>query len=248
MKKINSISLDKLNNAEYTNFSQRTARLAQTATPAAIGITVELYNAYTGNILAMTDIVAQSRISDETAEIAAIDRECDDLIIYLNATIKTSKGSPLADVKAAGTHLYNVTKPYISIQRLAQGQQIQQTRGLLADLGKDENTAAINALVLGPVIQQLRQKNNQYAALLDARAASQVAARLDTGKSVRLQMNAQYDEITTMAFVTSIANPSPAADAFVTGMNKLIADTNTAYNLRMGQRKNEEGEEEKEEE
>ena len=236
MKKIDSIGLGKLNNAEYTNFAERTAQLVQTATPVALGLTQAQYEAYAKNIKLMTDIVAQSRISDETADIAQLDKECDDLIVYFNATIKTTMKSPLTDQRTAATHLYNVTKPYIGIQNLAQGQQIQQTRGLLTDLGKEENTDAIDTLGLGPVIQQLRQKNNQYANLVNTRSAAQAASKLDAGKTVRLEMDVQYDEIVTLAFVTSISAPTAVTDTFVTNMNKLIADTNAAYNQRVGLR------------
>lgn len=244
MNKISSINLGKFNNAEYANFSQRTARLIQTATPAALGLTQAMYDAYAQNINRLSDIVAQSRISEETVDIAQVDRECDELIVYINAAIRTAKMSPVADQRAAGTLLYNVTKPYIGMQSLAQGQQVQTTRGYLMDLGKDQNVDAIDTLVLGPAIQQLRQKNNQYAALLDSRAASQVANKLDPGYAVREEMNVQYDELVTLAFVTSVANPSPAADTFVTAMNKLIADTNTAFNQRMAQKKSKKDEEE----
>ena len=120
---------------------------------------------------------------------------------------------------------------------MAQGQQIQQPRGLLTDLGKDENADAIDALGLGPVIQQLRQKNNQYAQLIDSRAGSQTAAKLDSGESVRKVMDEQYDVLMTMAFVTSVSSPSAEADAFIVAQNKLIADTNTAYNMRIAQAK-----------
>ena len=42
----------------------------------------------------------------------------------------------------------------------------------------------------------------------------------------------------TIAFVTSVATPSKEATDFVVYMNKLIADTDTAYNQR-GKKKEE---------
>jgi len=51
----------------------------------------------------------------------------------------------------------------------------------------------------------------------------------------------------TIAFVTSVATPSKEATDFVVYMNKLIADTEIAYNQRIAQRgKKEETEVEKE--
>lgn len=235
MNKITDISLGKLNNAEYTNMARRTLANIQKATMAKLGITQAQYDAYAANFGLMEDIVAQSRVSHETAQIALTDKDCDEIIVYLNATIKNGRKSPIAAQAQAATHLYNVTKPYIGIQNLAQGQQIQQTRGMLTDLGKDENADAIDTLSLGAVVQQLRQKNNQYANLIDTRAGSQTAAKLDSGENVRKLMDVQYDQLTTLAFVASIATPSTEADAFIVAQNKLIADTNTAYNQRVAQ-------------
>ena len=50
-------------------------------------------------------------------------------------------------------------------------------------------------------------------------------------------MDPQYDEIVTRAFVASVATPSAEAAAFVTAVNKLIADTDAAYNQRLAEKK-----------
>jgi len=244
INKIDSINLSKLNNAEYANFSTRVVGLVSTATVEKLGIPEADLTAYNDNIKLLTDVVAQSRTSDKTASIAEKDRECDDLIRYIFGTIDAGMRSPLADQRTAATSLYNLTKPYRGIQSLAQGQQIQQTRGLLLDLGKDEMAPAIDALTLGAGIQALRRANNEYANLVATRAAAQVEKALPAGKAVRNDMDAQYDNLITRAFVASVATPTPEATAFVTAMNKLIADTNAAYNQRMAQRKKEEKPEE----
>lgn len=246
MKKIENLSTARLNNAEYTNFNQRVSRLIGTATLQKIGITADEYAAFNSNITLMTDVVAQSRVSSETAEIATKDRECDDLIRYIFGTIDAGTRSPLADQRAAAIALANLVKPYRGIQNMAQGQQIQQTRGMLFDLGKDANANHIDTLALGAGIQALRRANNEYSTLIDSRAASQSANTLPAGKEVRRQIDAQYERITTMAFVTSVASPSPEADAFITALNKLIADTKAAFNQRMAQTGGKEKEKEKE--
>ena len=53
-------------------------------------------------------------------------------------------------------------------------------------------------------------------------------------------MYGQYDELVSTAWAFSVAVPSDALSGFVASVNKLIADTNTAYNQRMAQRKKEE--------
>lgn len=50
-----------------------------------------------------------------------------------------------------------------------------------------------------------------------------------------MELDMQYDDLVTIAFVTSVATPSKEATDFVVYMNKLIADTNAAYNQRIAQ-------------
>ena len=242
--KIDSIGLDKLNNAEYTNFCNRTKSLMTNAGIDKLGITLDEYTEWTTNIAKMTDIVAQSHISDLTKTIAETDKECDDLIRYIFATIDAGAKSPIADQRTAAAHLINVVKPYRGIQNMAQGQQIQQTKGLLYDLGKADSIDLAETLNLPPATQALRLANNRYMSQLEERAQGQIDTALPAAKEMRAVMTPQYDYLMTRAFITSISTPSTEATAFVKAMNKLIADTNMAYNQRMAQIKKKEKEEE----
>ncbi|MBF1564383.1 MAG: hypothetical protein HXO14_03600, partial [Prevotella salivae] len=136
MKKINAISLKKLNNAEYAYFAQQVSNLIHEGTAEKLHVSAATLTAFDANLKLLTDIVAQSRISDETADIVAVDKEADDLITYILSTIRSAKQSPVAAQKAAATTLYNATKPYAGIQQMAQRQEVQQARGLLTDLAK----------------------------------------------------------------------------------------------------------------
>ena len=68
--KINLIRLGKFNNAEYTNFMNRTLNQAVAVGIEKIGASEALINNITTNVNKMTEIVAQSRASVETAQIA----------------------------------------------------------------------------------------------------------------------------------------------------------------------------------
>lgn len=233
--KISDLNIAKLNNAEYTFFMQRVADLVAAATPEKLGLTTALTDAFRANIDRLTDIVAQSRVSDETAQIADTDRTADDLIVYLMAAFRTGKSSPITAQRTAATTLYNATRPYIGCQKLPQGQQIQAMRGLLVDLAKPDLAAHVKTLTLEPVVARLAEVTSAYAALIDARAASQSANHLDAAKTVRTETDPQYDEIATRAFATSVVTPTADTAAFVTALNKLIADTDAAYNQRIAQ-------------
>jgi len=237
MEKINAISLKKLNNAEYAYFAQQVGNLIHEGTAEKLHVNAATLTAFDANLKLLTDIVAQSRISDETADIVAVDKEADDLITYILSAIRSAKQSPVAAQKAAATTLYNATKPYAGIQQMAQRQEVQQARGLLTDLAKSDLKAHVQTLALHPAVDQLSATITRYASLLESRAASQVAVNLGAAKPVREKMNDEYDEMTTVAFAFSIAAPATELTTFITKLNKLIDDTNTAYNQSRAQMK-----------
>ena len=237
MEKINAISLKKLNNAEYAYFAQQVSNLIHEGTAEKLHVSAATLTAFDANLKLLTDIVAQSRISDETAEIVAVDKEADDLITYILSAIRSARQSPVTAQKAAATTLYNATKIYAGIQQKAQRQEVQQARGLLADLAKPELKAHVQTLALQAAVDQLKTTVDRYATLLESRAASQVAADLGAAKPVREKMNDEYDEMTTVAFAFSIAAPATELTTFITKLNKLIDDTNTAYNQSRAQMK-----------
>ena len=237
MEKVRIINLQKLNNAEYAYFTQQVSNLIHEGTAEKLHVSAATLTAFDANLKLLTDIVAQSRISDETAEIEVVDKEADDLITYILSAIRSAKQSPVAAQKAAATTLYNATKPYAGIQQMAQRQEVQQARGLLTDLAKPDLKAHVQTLALQPAVDQLKTTVDRYASLLESRAASQVAADLGAAKPVREKMNDEYDEMTTVAFAFSIAAPATELTTFITKLNKLIDDTNTAYNQSRAQMK-----------
>ena len=112
----------------------------------------------------MTDIVAQSRASVETAQIAETDKKADELIVYLMATFRTNLTSPIQAMRNAAETLYLKTKPYVGCQTLPQGQQIQKMRGLLSDLSTADMSAHITTLGLTAVVEELNTITSQYSA------------------------------------------------------------------------------------
>lgn len=233
--KIDTIGLSKLNNAEYTNFMNRTLNAAVAYGVEKIGASDTLIDGITANVNKMTDIVAQSKSSAETAQIAEVDKKADELIVYLMGIFRTNRTSPIVAQRTAAEALYLKTKPYVGCQTLPQGQQIQKMRGLLTDITTEDMSAHINTLGLSAVVDELALVTVQYSNLIESRTMSQINNKLDAAKVVRAELDGQYDDLVTIAFVTSVANPSKEATDFVVYMNKLIADTNAAYNQRIAQ-------------
>lgn len=241
--KIQEIGLAKLNNAEYTNFSTRVLSLvnqAGTLEPdggSALGIETEVQEEYITWLGTMNDIVAQSRISDRTAELTEVDNQRDDLVVYLFKLLRSKKSSPLADERKAATSLYNLLKPYVGCYRSPGQQETVQIRGLLTDARKAENLPNVEALALTSILTELEEANDEYARLTELRTEERAASRLDESKKVRARMDELYDYMSTVAFVQSVAHPTDATAAFVTNLNALIDETNALYNQRIAQAK-----------
>lgn len=245
--KIKPIGLKKLNNAEHLNHMSRFRALVsveegdrpeiinlRSSTPSALGISSEQLAAFDAECLLLTDLVKESRISNETALMLEVDKKRDSLVVYFTTSISQMRNSPIAIQATAALSLYNVTKPYVGIYRSANQQETQQIFGLLADLDKPENAANVVALNLKPVVDELRTANQQYADLTNQRAGTRAAAIKDNSLRVRARLDSLYDDMTTLAFVESVANPTTATADFVRSLNLLVDETTALYNLRIG--------------
>ena len=235
--KIKDIKLRNFNNAEYTQFLSNTEQLLQTAGAGHLRIDAGLLAEFRDNIQKLTDISFQSRASTETEELAKLDKQRDDLAVYLLAAFRVERKSPIIPRREAAAKLYTITKNYIGVQSLPNRQETQVLEGLVTDLEKPENQMLLINLNLAEVLSQLKNANYEYKRLTAGRADSQILNTVESAKKVRKLTDEQYDELITRAFVASVAFPSQETKAFVTSINKLIDDTRKAYKQRLAHTK-----------
>ncbi|WP_165157465.1 DUF6261 family protein [Parabacteroides sp. ZJ-118] len=248
LTKVKSIYLERLNNAEYRTFMARYGNLLagggnDPGTPDEIdldpndplGIPADLRTAFDTDFALLTDAVNQSTASEETAQMSAIDKERDNLLVFVTSTVSQMTKSPLEAQRAAAEKLYLAVKPYIGAARLANLQETAAIEGLLADLAKSGMPEALAALTLTEVVAALKEKNKQYAALTEQRTNTKADNSTESAKSIRLRMDEEYDEMTTYAFAQSVAKPTAATATFINRLNALIDETNALYNQRIAQ-------------
>lgn len=238
--KLADISLTKLNNAEFTYFAGQVISYIDAATVEALHVDAATFAGFKGNHGKLVDIVDQSRAAEETAKIGEADKQEDDLLSFLFATVKGACSHPIAAKREAAQAVYAVMKPYTGVQSLPQRQQVQTVDGLVLDLEKEATAAHLTTLGLASEVETLKSLNAEYGSLIASRADSQQANPVESAKPIRKEMYGQYDELVSTAWAFSVATPSDALSGFIASVNKLIADTNTAYNQRMAQRKKEE--------
>ncbi len=246
--KVKDINITKLNNAEYRTFMARYGNLlagggGDSESPDEIsfdpndplGIPQEVRTAFAADFALLTDAVNQSSASEETAQMSTLDKERDDLLIFITSTITQMTKSPLAAQRTAAEKLYLAVKPYIGAARLANLQETAAIEGLLVDLDKDGMPEALAALTLTEVVASLKEKNRQYATLTEQRANAKADTPIESAKKIRLRMDEEYDEMTTYAFAQSVVKPTATTATFINRLNTLIDETNALYNQRIAQ-------------
>ena len=246
--KVNIIYLQRLNNAEYRTFMARYGNLlagggGDSESPDEIsfdpndplGIPQELRTAFATDFALLTDAVNQSSASEETAQMSALDKERDDLLIFITSTITQLTKSPLAAQRTAAEKLYLPVKPYIGAARLANLQETAAIEGLLVDLDKAGMPEALAAINLTEVVAALKEKNKQYATLTEQRANAKADDPVESAKKIRLRMDEEYDEMSTYAFAQSVVKPTQETAAFINRLNALVDETNALYNQRIAQ-------------
>lgn len=246
--KVKDINITKLNNAEYRTFMARYGNLlagggGDSESPDEIsfdpndplGIPQELRTAFAADFALLTDAVNQSSASEETAQMSALDKERDDLLIFITSTITQMTKSPLAAQRTAAEKLYLPVKPYIGTARLANLQETAAIEGLLVDLDKAGMPEALAAINLTEVVAALKEKNKQYATLTEQRANAKADDPVESAKKIRLRMDEEYDEMSTYAFAQSVVKPTQETAAFTSRLNALVDETNALYNQRIAQ-------------
>ena len=246
--KVKDINITKLNNAEYRTFMARYGNLlagggGDSESPDEIsfdpndplGIPQELRTAFATDFALLTDAVNQSSASEETAQMSALDKERDDLLIFITSTITQMTKSPLAAQRTAAEKQYLPVKPYIGAARLANLQETAAIEGLLVDLDKAGMPEALAAINLTEVVAALKEKNKQYATLTEQRANAKADDPVESAKKIRLRMDEEYDEMSTYAFAQSVVKPTQETAAFINRLNALVDETNALYNQRIAQ-------------
>lgn len=175
--KIKTLPLSLFNNAEYLSFMNHVLDLANgnsgggdSESPDEIslltgsdgipelGLTKEFLETYEADLLAMADVVDESRTSQETEQMTLHDTNRDNLAIYIITRISRAGTLPLEAERDAGKYLYKVIKPYNGIARLPMAQETAKIKGLLLDLRKDENKPYATTLGLDATSPNWRKR------------------------------------------------------------------------------------------
>ena len=172
--KLADISLTKLNNAEFTYFAGQIISYIDAATVEALHVDAATFAGFKGNHGRLVDIVAQSRAAEETAKIGEADKQEDNLLSYLFATVKGACSHPIAAKREAAQAVYAVMKPYQGVQSLPQRQQVQTVDGLVLDLEKEATAAHLTTFHSEGNVRAIRRAGFHGLGVQRSRAVGRV--------------------------------------------------------------------------
>lgn len=229
-----TLNLSRLNNKEYLNMMQRIITLlAEEEAVAKLGVE-ELLTALKADAALLEDLVNRTTASVETQEMSKADAERDSLVNYLTTSVRNAANSPVATHREAYTRLEIALRPYKGLARMRNMEETAAVSGLLLDLGKEANATDIATLGLTDVVTALKEANDRYASLTDARAAGRSATQMDDSKTVRSRTDVAYDDLTTRIMAVNIVTPCTEAESFLKLHNQIVAETQNALAQRQG--------------
>lgn len=240
-----SISLQRLNAAEYLNLMSRLEELIETATAAGVGLTEEEKAEFSALVDKLRKRVNYSTASSLTSALDALEKQRDSLLTYLFAIINNGVNLPIAALSEAAKALELLIRPYKDTQSLPDQQETVVIEGLLRDL--DEATARTNlaALNLTAVAEELKSVNGQFATLTRQRAEEAEAKNMasETVMATRERLDPVFNAIQIITQAESVAKPTEVTAAFIRNFNAALREVKRLNSIRLGGSK-EEGERE----
>ena len=247
---INTFSISKLNNAEFTGFMINLQKAITTNDPTKLGL-VEVLPNFGTTLQKLIDQVYTSTGSEFTAAMLEADVKRDQTYKRIRLRlqmVEVAEDNP--SIKAVKdvvkTHL--LAKYTSKVPQLPYQEESAILQGFIYDLNDKLGSNGINALGISDDMAALEDANDSFIAAYNQRAAER--AEGDTGLTVKLrqEMYALYQQV---CFVTQYlanstetanAEKATACQAFIAVLNVLLADAKKRYNQRISNGGEEEGE------
>ena len=161
------------------------------------------------------------------------DAERDRLLSVMFYMVSNGLKASKAAVKAAAQQLDVVLRPYKGAQGAADDAETSLIKGLILDLRKEENTAAVTTLGLDATVDELEEANNNF----DERALTEG----DNLKDARSKTDTVYQNMCTLISAAALMAATPEDLEFVVSvineMNRVIANHKTSYTQSQAQKK-----------
>lgn len=177
--------------------------------------------------------------SSSTATLAALDKERDDIIIYIFSAIRTARRSPISSQKEAAERLYLTARKYSGLQNESCDEETIHIDGLIHDLNKEQNLNDMKDLMLDTFISTLEAKNNEYRKLRLDRTTTRAENKLPSSKEVRVQSDALFLRICQLIevsyLISKLSTEKEAIAKLADKLNQQISEIVTSHKQTQAQ-------------
>lgn len=241
--KIESSSCQRYSNALHVSFHQHILNILDsllTDIRAKLHISEEMLSIYKGLIDREVELNRKSYASTHTITMDEEEAERDRLLSMLFFLVSNAMGSTKGNTKSAAQKIDIVLRPYKGIQNQADDAETSLIKGLLVDLRKEENSEAVAALNLEPILTNLETTNNAFDLAKNERTAENSLSQNGTTVEVRKKTDAIYQDICTLVYASALMATGDEDREFcvsiINEMNRVIANYKTSYKQSQAQK------------
>ncbi len=239
--KITASNCARFNNALHARFHDEMCTIVDDGTVVLqeIFITEDLMAEWKGSIDMEKQISRETTVALETETLEEGDVERDGYVTYIFDSVRKDVSSPFPEEREAAEVLIKVVNTYNGLQKESVEEETLHIEGLLADLKKPENAAAVTTLGLDRAVEGLEASNEKYKALRLARSNKEALAKLPPAKEVRQLSDDIFERVCLLIMAGYVITTNPEVKAavkeLVLKLNKRIAELKTTYNQIMAQ-------------
>lgn len=206
-----------------------------------LNLTQDIVDEYGDDVAVEQDLNRKSSANTNTIKMdeeeAERDRQLSVLFYIVANGLKASKEA----VKAAAQQLDVAIRPYKGAQSAADDAETSLIKGLILDLRKDENAAAVTTLGLDATVDELEEANNSFDAAKNKRTNERALTEGDNLKEARGKTDTVYQNMCTLISAAALMAATPVDLEFVVSvineMNRVIANHKTSYTQSQAQKK-----------
>lgn len=241
--KIESSSCQRYSNALHVGFHQHILNVIDSLLVdirAKLHISEEMLSTYKGLIEQEGELNRKSYASTHTITMDEEEAERDRLLSMLFFMVSNAMGSTKGNTKSAAQKIDIVLRPYKGIQNQADDAETSLIKGLLVDLRKEENSEAVAALNLEPILTNLETTNNAFDLAKNERTSENSLSQNGTTVEVRKKTDAIYQDICTLVYASALMateeGDKELCVSIINEMNRVIANYKTSYKQSQAQK------------
>lgn len=206
-----------------------------------LNLTQDIVDEYGEDVEVEQDLNRKSSANTNTIKMDEEEAERDRLLSVMFYMVSNGLKASKAAVKAAAQQLDVVLRPYKGAQGAADDAETSLIKGLILDLRKDENAAAVTTLGLDATVDELEEANNSFDAAKNKRTNERALTEGNNLKEARGKTDTVYQNMCTLISAAALMAATPVDLEFVVSvineMNRVIANHKTSYTQSQAQKK-----------